>query len=95
MSADPDIQLAQRAVRDLRRLDRSDLRRVRDGLDAVAAGSTGLDIKPLAGHAPWRRLRVGDFRVLYRELTAEEGGGWLVARVVNRRDLERAVRSLG
>src|SRR4051794_40856408 len=98
MSAgEPNIELARRAVRDLRRLDRPDLRRVREGLEALAAGTEGLDVKPLAGRAPWRRLRVGDFRVLYRPLAADEGDGrhgWLVARVINRRELDRALKAL-
>jgi hypothetical protein len=41
-------------------------------------------------------MRVGDWRVLYRPLLENEtgGSGLLVARVINRRELERAVRSL-
>jgi len=45
------------------------------------------------------RLRVGDWRVLYRPLSEAEasdgGSGLLVARVVNRRDLLLAARTLG
>jgi len=49
------------------------------------------------------RLRIGDYRVLFRRLTTAEVGrdrdratenGILVSRVINRRDLDRAVRSL-
>ncbi len=92
------IELATRAVKDLRRLDRPDRDRIRDALQQLAAGAENLDIKALTGSAPWLRLRVGDWRVLYRPLTdAEEpdGAGLLVARVVNRRDLLRAVGTLG
>jgi mRNA interferase RelE/StbE len=96
----PRVELAQRAVRDLRKMDKPDVRRVREALDELAVGAENLDIKAIHGHSPWRRLRVGDFRVLYRELSRLEGGGpghraWLVARVVDRRDLERAVTGLG
>lgn len=92
------IELATRAVKDLRRLDRPDRDRVRDALQQLAAGAENLDIKALTGSAPWLRLRVGDWRVLYRPLTDAEahgGPGLLVARVVNRRDLLRAVGTLG
>ena len=71
-------------------------------LDRLAEGAESLDIKALQGAAPWLRLRVGDFRVLCRSLTAEElhallgspGAGFLVGRVVDRRDLDRAIESL-
>jgi hypothetical protein len=65
-----------------------------------------LDVKPLEGHAPWLRLRVGVYRILYRPLGPEELAavrqrrgrpvdlGYLVARVVHRRELERAVDAL-
>jgi hypothetical protein len=63
---------------------------------------SNLDIVALRGRAPWLRLRSGDWRVLLRPLSAAEladvGGaaerGFLVARIVNRRDLERAVATL-
>jgi hypothetical protein len=79
-------------------MDAPERRRIRDALGALAAGAENLDVKALSGRAPWLRMRVGDWRVLYRPLTqaeaAESGRGWLVARVVDRRDLERSVRSL-
>jgi hypothetical protein len=58
------------------------------------------------GAAPWLRLRVGDYRILYRPLTGEElkavsrrrkrraEAGYLVARIVHHRDLDRPVRAL-
>jgi len=95
----PRVELAARAVRDLRRIDPQERRRIRQSLDDLAAGAENLDVKALAGAAPWLRLRAGDRRVLYRPLTehdaASGGPGFLVARVVNRRDLLHAVRSLG
>lgn len=94
-SSPPHIELAPRAVRELRRVDRADRQRIREALDNLAAGSENADVKALAGSAPWLRLRVGDWRVLYRPLVETEGApGLLVARVVNRRDLLRAVRTL-
>lgn len=96
---DVRIELAPRAVRDLRRIDPQERRRIRVALHELAAGAQNLDVKSLAGAAPWRRLRAGDWRVLYRPLSEQEEGaggpGYLVARIVDRRDLLRAVRSLG
>ena len=59
-------------------------------LRQLEAGVPNLDLKALTGHPGWMRLRSGDWRVLYRST----GDGLHVARVVNRRDLERAVRTL-
>lgn len=61
-----------------------------------------LDVKQLAGRAPWLRLRRGGYRILYRPLTdaelatlgAEHASGFLVERVVDRGDLERATTTL-
>src|ERR1051325_787700 len=97
------IELSRRAQRDLRALRGTpEVRRVLEGLDRLAGGAENLDIKALQGAAPWLRLRIGEFRVIYRPLTAEElhalpGSStavFLVARVVNRRDLGRAIESL-
>lgn len=96
--APPCVELSARAMRDLRRIDGHERRRIRQALDELVSGAENADVKALAGQAPWLRLRAGDWRVLYRPLTeaeADQGGpGFLVARVVNRRDLLRAVRTL-
>jgi mRNA-degrading endonuclease RelE of RelBE toxin-antitoxin system len=93
------IVLARRAERDLRRIGPGEaLMRIRESLEALAAGTAGLDIRPPAGNAPWHRLRAGDYRILYRPIQSGEAADrearWLVARVVHRRDLERAVSTL-
>lgn len=49
-----------------------------------------MDVKSLAGHPGWYRLRLGDWRVLYYS----DPPGIVVERIVNRRDLERAVATL-
>jgi mRNA-degrading endonuclease RelE of RelBE toxin-antitoxin system len=84
-------------VRDLRKLSRPDRQRIREALEALTTDAGSLDVKALTGRAPWLRMRVGDWRVLYRPLREDEvdaGSGLLVARVINRRELERAVRPL-
>lgn len=103
------IELSSRAERDLRRLQQRERERVFDALDGLVTEPPpeNLDVKQLAGHPGWLRLRVGDFRVLYRPLTEREQSqlalergtlevspSFFVARVVNRRELERAVRTL-
>ena len=93
------IVLSRRAERDLRRIGRGEaLARLREALEGLAVGEATLDVKPLAGSAPWHRLRVGDYRVLYRVVEPDEAveseARFLVARIVHRRDLERAVVTL-
>jgi mRNA-degrading endonuclease RelE of RelBE toxin-antitoxin system len=85
------VALRPQAERDLRRLGRDDRKRLGDALRLLAAGAENLDVKPLSGAAPRRRLRVGDYRVLYREATNDI---FVVARVVNRRDLILAVKNI-
>jgi mRNA-degrading endonuclease RelE of RelBE toxin-antitoxin system len=93
----PRLELSRRAARDLRKLERRDVERVRDALAELRRGAANLDVKPLRGSAPWLRLRVGELRVLYRPLSEEEaaaGAGWLIARVIPRGELDRGVASL-
>ena len=86
-----DVELSARAERDLSRIRRGpDRQRLVVALQALAGDAANLDVKALQGRAPWRRLRVGDYRVLYRPV---EQGLW-VERIVDRRDLERAVATL-
>ena len=88
------VELAPRAIRDLKHLDRQTRKRVQQAFEALGAGVANLDIKPVAGHAPWCRLRVGEHRVLYRGLAAKADSRYLVARVIDRRDLHRAIDKL-
>jgi mRNA-degrading endonuclease RelE of RelBE toxin-antitoxin system len=99
------VELSKRALRDLRRIDYKSRRRLLDLLEndlAAEPQPANLDIKALTGRAPWLRLRRGEYRVLYRPLTDSElqalaasaGAGFLVERVVDRGDLERAASTL-
>ena len=104
------VELSSRASRDLRRLGKGpDRKPLVDALTVSLVAvppPDNLDVKPIAGHQPWLRLRVGAYRILYRPMTAQEVAvvakrrgrrietGFLVARIVHRRDLERAVASL-
>jgi mRNA-degrading endonuclease RelE of RelBE toxin-antitoxin system len=99
------VELSKRALRDLRRIDHKSRRGLLDLLEGDLAAEpqpANLDIKALTGRAPWLRLRRGEYRVLYRPLTsnelralsAQEQAGFLVERVVDRGDLERAASTL-
>jgi len=87
----PDLTIGPRAERDLRKIGPGpDRARIAARLRDLAADTPNLDIKALAGAAPWLRLRVGDYRVLY----CLAGGAYIVERIVNRRELARAVDTL-
>lgn len=59
------IEWRPRALKDLDRLDREVNRRVRGAIERLAAGEG--DVRHLAGiDPPLFRLRVGDWRVLFR-----------------------------
>ena len=98
-----NVQVSKRGAHDIERLSESQRNRVRKLLDSLShePPPTNLDVRPLVGHEPWLRLRIGTLRVLFRRLTLEEsrprgirGHGYLVERVVDRRDLDEAVRPL-
>lgn len=103
---DNHVELGTRAARDLRGLPAAARDQIivdmRENL-AVNPPPDNANVKALQGAAPWLRLRSGDFRVLYRPMTNKElkaagigpgRRGFLVARVVNRRDLAKVIRSL-
>jgi mRNA-degrading endonuclease RelE of RelBE toxin-antitoxin system len=99
------VELSKRALRDLLRIDHKSRKRLLDLLEhdlATEPQPVNLDIKPLTGRVPWLRLRRGEYRILYRPLTsselralaASEQAGFLVERMIERGDLERAASSL-
>jgi mRNA-degrading endonuclease RelE of RelBE toxin-antitoxin system len=99
------VELSRRALRDLRRIDHKDRRRMLDLLEnELTAEPTpaNLDIKQLIGRAPWLRVRRGDYRIIYRALTqaelceldATEQAGYLVERVIDRGQLDHAASTL-
>jgi mRNA interferase RelE/StbE len=85
------LELSRAAQKDIRRLEGSDRRRVLGAPQELEREAENLDVKALAGHPGWFRMRVGDFRAVYAPVD-----DWLyVAHVVNRRDLTRTVDALG
>jgi mRNA-degrading endonuclease RelE of RelBE toxin-antitoxin system len=69
------ILLATAAERELRRLPPAARPGIRDGLHELAAEAANLDVVALRGRSPWLRLRLGDWRVLFRPVEEEESGG--------------------
>lgn len=84
------ITLLPRAERDLRGIGQAERKRIADALRSLAEGPGNPDVKALRGAVPWLRMRVGDYRVIYRATPA----GYVVARIIHRRDLDRAVATL-
>lgn len=89
-----DVRLARKAVKDLDALPKRAAQRVIAAIEKVAVdpSDAGLDVKALVGRRPWRRLRVGDYRVLFRFSKGQKV--LLVGRVIDRKSLEQAVESL-
>ena len=89
-----EIRLSRRAVKDLDALPKRTAARVLGVLERLAEDPTSdrLDVKGLAGRRPWRRLRVGDYRILFKPV--DRGRILLVARIIDRKELDRAVAAL-
>jgi hypothetical protein len=85
------VEISNRAKKDLRRIGPGVNRtHIASGLRDLADGVANLAVKPVTGHPPWLELRIGDFRFLYRPIE----DGWWVERIVNRKDLFEAIRTL-
>ncbi len=88
----PEVRLRRNAERDLRRIGPGPQRkRIAAALTALGADMANLDIKALAATSPWRRLRVGDYRVLYWQ---RPDNVYEVGRIVHRSDLDEAAANL-
>ena len=85
------LEISNRAKKDLKRIGPGANRTyISAGLQELAGGAANLDVKTVDAHPPWLRLRIGDFRILYRPID----GGWWIERIVNRRDLLEAIKTL-
>lgn len=89
-----EVRLSRRAVKDLDSLPKQAVRRVTTSIERLAndPSTPALDVKALVGRRPWRRLRVGEYRVLFRFYEGQKL--LLVGRVIDRKELEKAVESL-
>jgi len=84
------ITLLPRAERVLLCICYSERKLIADALRSLAEGPGNPDVKALRGAVPWWRMRMGDYRVIYRATPA----AYVVARIIHRRDLDRAVATL-
>jgi hypothetical protein len=83
------------ASRDLSRVPHDQFERLRHALASIGTDAPGSEVRAVDGHPPWLQQRFGDWRILYRpSRNAEPPGSWVVARVVGKRDLDAAVRSM-
>lgn len=76
-----ELLFGNRALKDLRKLDKKVAKRVVDKIERLIDDLSG-DVKKLTDHTPNYRLRVGENRVLFDI----EGNTIIVHRVLNRRE---------
>lgn len=89
-----EVRLARRAVKDLDSLPKKPALSVIAAVDKLAddPSDPSLDVKALVGRRPWRRLRVGNYRMLFRFYEGQKG--LILGRVIDRKELEKAVESI-
>lgn len=97
------VDLSSAAQKDLRKALRTSagaaIRRVIVQDLAAEPWPENLDVAALEGMGNWVRIRVGEFRIVLRPLNTAECKargvvrGYLVDRVVNRRDLELTLKA--
>lgn len=61
----PAIELSRQAARFLEELPAKQARQIAGKLQALANDPSGLPSELLRGYAPMRRLRAGEFRIIY------------------------------
>jgi len=98
------VEIAPRAKRDLKGVPVTVRRRISAALRDLSDDPppANFDIKALKGATPWLRMRVGSYRIVFCPLEPDEivalgtasKKGILVARIVDRRDFDQAVRGL-
>jgi mRNA-degrading endonuclease RelE of RelBE toxin-antitoxin system len=101
------VELGKRAKKDLKKLPRDTRERIVGCLKLLEEGQPNLNMKVITDKPPFLRLRVGDFRVLLQPLTEPEmqrlllqrghlpaRNVFVVARVVDRADFDRALATL-
>jgi mRNA interferase RelE/StbE len=82
------IQWTDRARSDLRRIPKDQVKRIHQALRRLASDQVG-DVKKLTGPDPEWRLRVGDWRIRFTFVHAEDVETILVLRVLPRQSAYR------
>jgi len=60
-----EIEFKPRAIKDLKSLEKKDLKNVIEKIEEMKNGIVNLNIKKLTNFTPEYRLRVGNYRVLF------------------------------
>ncbi len=82
-----DVVLKPAAIRDLRKLEKRDQRRIGDRIDALRADPRPPGMEVLKGQEGFVRIRVGDYRIIY--LVDDEAREVLVVKIRHRRNAYR------
>lgn len=69
-----DIEYSKRAIKDLKTLNEPIKSRIRSAIEKLPEG----DIKNIVGKPNYRRLRVGDYRIIFEVIAPE----WIIIRGV-------------
>jgi mRNA interferase RelE/StbE len=77
------VELKPQAIKDLKRIQKSEATRILDALELLAVNLQG-DVKRLTNFTPECRLRVGNYRILF-EVESDERV--IVYRVLHRKDI--------
>lgn len=82
------IRYAKEAIKFLNKLDKKSVERIRKAVQGLIQNPPVGDIKPIQGSRNGRlRLRVGDWRIIYRYDTEQEIEILLVLEIGNRGDI--------
>jgi len=86
------VELSPRALRDLKSMEKGAASRILSGLSVLEMSALPGPpvIRKVRGRDATWRLRVGEYRALFERGTE----GWVILRVVGRKDLEKALRNL-
>jgi mRNA interferase RelE/StbE len=79
-----NLIILKQAEKYLKKLNPADQKRIIQGLKLLIQDKSLADIKPLKRRLEWR-LRVGDFRILYRE--DQENKAYVVTKIKSRGDV--------
>lgn len=79
-----NLIILKQAEKYLKKLNPADQKRIIQGLKLLIQDKNLVDIKQLKGRLEWR-LRVGDFRILYRE--DQENKVYVVTKIKSRGDV--------
>ena len=81
------VVLKPAAIRDLRKLEKREARRIGDRIEALVQDPRPAGMETLKGKEGFVRIRVGDYRIIYR--VDDEAAEVLVVKIRHRRNAYR------